>query len=70
MSSDLAEILARELQDADTARDTLRARLDRANHALIQVLYAAEAIEANGIGWAADSVRRAVATAIDEEPTT
>lgn len=69
MSADLAEILARDLQDADMARDTLRARLDRTHRALIQVLYAAEVIEANGVGWAADSVRRAVATALDEEPT-
>lgn len=68
MSADLAEILARELGDADTARDALRERLDRANRALIQVLYVAEVIEANGIGWAADSVRNAVRTAI-EEPT-
>ena len=68
MSADLAEILARELQTADTARDALRERLDRANRALIQVLYAAEVIEANGIGWAADSVRNAVRAAI-EEPT-
>lgn len=68
MSADLAEILARELGDADTARDALRARLDRANRALIQVLYVAEVIEANGIKWAADSVRNAVQTAI-EEPT-
>lgn len=66
MSTDLAEILAGELQDADMARDILRARLDRANRALIQVLYAAEVIEANGVGWAADSVRRAVRTVLDE----
>ncbi|WP_460071101.1 hypothetical protein [Streptomyces sp. YKOK-I1] len=66
MSADLAEILARELGDADVARDALRDRLDRANRALIQVLYVAEVIEANGISWAADSVRRAVATALDE----
>lgn len=68
MSADLAEILARDIQDADTARDALRERLDRANRALIQVLYAAEVIEANGIKWAADSVRNAVRTAV-EEPT-
>lgn len=68
MSADLAEIFARELGDADAARDALRDRLDRANRALIQVLYVAEVIEANGIGWAADSVRNAVRTAI-EEPT-
>lgn len=68
MSADLAEILARDLQDADAARDALRERLDRANRALIQVLYVAEVIEANGIKWAADSVRNAVRTAI-EEPT-
>lgn len=68
MSADLAEILARELGDADAARDALRDRLDRANRALIQVLYVAEVIEANGIKWAADSVRKAVRTAI-EEPT-
>lgn len=66
MSADLAEILARELGDADAARDALRERLDRANRALIQVLYAAEVIEANGIKWAADSVRNAVRTAIEE----
>lgn len=69
MSADLAEILARDLQDADIARDALRDRLDRANRALIQVLYVAEVIDANGIKWAADSVRNAVRTAI-EEPTT
>lgn len=68
MSADLAEILARELGDADAARDALRDRLDRANQALIQVLYVAEVIEANGITWAADSIRKAVRTAI-EEPT-
>ena len=68
MSARLAEILARELGDADAARDALRDRLDRANRALIQVLYVAEVIEANGIKWAADSVRDAVRTAI-EEPT-
>ena len=68
MSSDLAAILARELGDADVARDALRDRLDRASRALIQVLYVAEVIEANGIGWAADSVRNAVRTAV-EEPT-
>ena len=66
MSHDLAEILARDLQDADAARDALHERLDRANRALIQVLYAAEVIEANGIKWAAGSVRRAVAAALDE----
>lgn len=69
MSADLAEILARDLQDADIARDALRDRLDRANRALIQVLYVAEVIDANGIKWAADSVWNAVRTAI-EEPTT
>lgn len=68
MSADLAEILARDLQDADAARDALRDRLERINRALIQVLYVAEVIEANGIKWAADSVRNAVRTAI-EEPT-
>ena len=66
MSADLAEILARELGDADAARGALRDRLDRAHQALIQVLYAAEVIEANGIKWAADSVRNAVRAAIDE----
>ena len=41
--------LAREQQRADQAEAALR-----------QVLGVAEVIEANGIGWAADSVRRAV----------
>lgn len=68
MSHDLAEILARDLQDADAARDALRDRLERAEGALVQVLAVAEVIEANGIGWAAESVRNAVRTAI-EEPT-
>ncbi|MFI9154508.1 hypothetical protein [Streptomyces sp. NPDC053367] len=68
MSHDLAEILARDLQDADAARDALRERLDRANRALIQVLYVAEVIEADGVGWAADSIRNAVRTAV-EPPT-
>ena len=68
MSSELADILARELGDADAARDALRDRLDRAHRALTQVLAVAEVIEANGIGWAADSIRNAVRTAI-EEPT-
>jgi hypothetical protein len=67
MSNDrpLAEVLARELGDADAAREALSDRLDRANRALIQVLYVAEVIEANGIKWAADSVRNAVRTAIE-----
>ncbi|NUO43748.1 MAG: hypothetical protein HOV82_17130 [Streptomyces sp.] len=67
MSDDraLAEILARELGNADASRDALRDRLDRANQALIQVLYVAEVIEANGIKWAADSVRNAVRTAVE-----
>lgn len=67
-SESLAHILARELENADAARHALRARAERAENALLQVLAVAEVIEANGIQWAADSIRNAVRTAI-EEPT-
>jgi hypothetical protein len=67
MSSDgFAHILAHELETADAARHALQARAERAEAALLEVLAVAEVIEANGIGWAADSVRRAVRTALDE----
>lgn len=67
MSDDrLAHTLAHELENADAARHTLQARAERAEAALVQVLAVAEVIEANGIGWAADSIRNAVRTAIEE----
>lgn len=69
MSDDrLAHILAHELGDADAARHALQARAERAEAALVQVLAVAEVIEANGIQWAADSVRRAARTQL-AEPT-
>jgi hypothetical protein len=68
MSKSFELTLAHELETSDAARDALRDRLDRAHRALTQVLAVAEVIEANGIGWAADSIRNAVRTAI-EEPT-
>ena len=69
MSDDrFARTLAHELETADAARHALQARADRAERALLEVLAVAEVIEANGIKWAADSIRDAVRLAI-EEPT-
>lgn len=70
MSDDrFARTLAHELENADAARHALRARAERAEAALVEVLAVAEVIEANGIKWAADSVRDAVRTAIEEPAT-
>jgi hypothetical protein len=68
VSKSIGHILAHELEAADAARHAPQARAERAEAALVQVLAVAEVIEANGITWAADSVRKAVRTAI-EEPT-
>jgi hypothetical protein len=48
-----------ETQDADPIETSTEAALGQAEERLRQVLAVAEVIEANGIGWAADSVRRA-----------
>ncbi|MFJ8784994.1 hypothetical protein [Streptomyces sp. NPDC102476] len=48
-----------ETQDSDPIETGTEAALGQAEERLRQVLAVAEVIEANGIGWAADSVRRA-----------
>lgn len=65
MSKTHALTLAHELENADAARHALQDRAERAEAALVEVLAVAEVIEANGVQWAADSVRRAVRTALD-----
>ncbi|GAB2732604.1 hypothetical protein [Streptomyces bullii] len=48
--------------------DRWKARAKQAEAALTQVLAVAEVIEANGIKWAADSVRRAAQTEESSKP--
>lgn len=48
--------------------DEWKARAEAAEAALRQVLGVAEVIEANGIKWAADSVRRAAKTEENSTP--
>jgi hypothetical protein len=48
--------------------DEWKARAEAAEAALGRVVYAAEVIEANGIKWAADSVRRAAQTEGNSTP--
>ena len=66
MSKSFRLTLANELETADAARHVLQDRAERAEQALLQVLAVAEVIEANGIKWAADSIRTAVRTALPE----
>lgn len=48
--------------------DRWKERATKAEAALDRVLYAAEVIEANGIKWAAESVRRAAETEENSTP--
>jgi hypothetical protein len=48
--------------------DRWKNRAERAEAALTEVLAVAEVIEANGIKWAADSVRRAAQTEENSTP--
>lgn len=48
--------------------DEWKARAEAAEAALDRVIYTAEVIEANGIKWAADSIRRAAQTEENSTP--
>jgi len=50
--------------------DQLYAERDQYAARLLDVLYVAEVIDANGIGWAASSVRRAATGEIAAYPST
>lgn len=54
--------LQRHREAAATAILEAEQRAEQAEAALHQVLYVAEVIDANGIKWAADSIRRAATT--------